>query len=88
MSIPNLHPNLLILPPGRTAGGLYAGASAGHGVGASAALGGDLNGDGVSAGAIGAESHAGGVSKKVVKVTGAQPQSVKTVNKKKIANWC
>ncbi len=65
---------------GRTSGGLYAGASAGHGVGASAAIGGDLNGDGVSGGGIGAESHAGGVSKKVVKVTGTQPQSVKTVN--------
>lgn len=64
---------------GRTAGGLYAGASAGHGVGASAALGGGLDANGMSLGGIGAESHAGGVSKKVVKVSGTQPESVKTV---------
>lgn len=59
---------------------MYAGASAGHGVGASAALGGGLDANGMSIGGIGAESHAGGVSKKVVKVSGTQPESVKTVN--------
>ncbi|KAJ6641290.1 hypothetical protein Bhyg_06226 [Pseudolycoriella hygida] len=64
---------------GRTAGGLYAGASAGNGVGASAALGGGLGAGGVGAGGIGAESHAGGVSRKVVKLTETQPESVKTV---------
>lgn len=52
---------------GRTAGGLYAGASAGHNVGASAALGGGLDGAG-GYGGSGAESHAGGISKKVVKL--------------------
>ncbi|KAG4067762.1 hypothetical protein HA402_005534 [Bradysia odoriphaga] len=64
---------------GRTAGGLYAGASAGHGVGASAAIGGGLDANGMSVGGIGAESHTGSVSKKVVKVTGTQPESIKTV---------
>lgn len=75
-SILNLQRKLLI--PGRTAGGLYAGASAGHGVGASAAIGGGL-GEGGGAGGIGAESHVGSVSKKVVKLTETQPESVKTV---------
>ncbi|XP_053688536.1 merozoite surface protein 2 [Sabethes cyaneus] len=51
----------------KTAGGAYAGASAGQGVGASAAIGGNLNGAG-GAGGTGAEAHAGGVSKKVVKL--------------------
>lgn len=59
---------------------MYAGASAGHGVGASAAIGGGLGADGGGAGGIGAESHAGGVSKKVVKLSGTQPETVKTVN--------
>lgn len=77
-SISNLHPELSI--PGRTAGGLYAGASAGHGVGASAAIGGGLDAGGVGAGGVGAESHVGSVSKKVVKLTETQPESVKTVN--------
>lgn len=61
----------------RTAGGLYAGATAGHGVGASAALGGGLNGEG-GAGGTGAEAHAGGISRKVVKLgqtNGAAPPS-------------
>lgn len=31
-------------------------------------------------GGIGAESHAGGISKKVVKLTETQPESVKKVN--------
>ncbi|XP_055529465.1 calpain small subunit 1 isoform X2 [Wyeomyia smithii] len=52
----------------KTAGGAYAGASAGHGVGASAAIGGGLGGEG-GAGGTGAEAHAGGVSKKVVKLS-------------------
>ncbi|XP_058169361.1 one cut domain family member 3 [Anopheles ziemanni] len=63
----------------RTAGGAYAGATAGHGVGASAAIGGGLDGAG-GAGGAGAESHAGGVSKKVVKLGqtnhGAPPTEV------------
>lgn len=61
----------------RTAGGLYAGATAGNGVGASAALGGGLNGEG-AAGGTGAEAHAGGFSRKVVKLSqtnGAAPPS-------------
>lgn len=61
----------------RTTGGLYAGATAGNGVGASAALGGGLDGEG-GAGGSGAEAHAGGVSKKVVKLSqtnGAHPPS-------------
>lgn len=52
---------------GRTAGGGYAGATAGHGVGASAAFGGGLDNVG-GAGGLGAEAHSGGVSKKVVKL--------------------
>lgn len=56
----------------RTAGGAYAGATAGHGVGASAAIGGGLDGAG-GAGGAGAESHAGGVSKKVVKLGQTNP---------------
>ncbi|XP_040155107.1 one cut domain family member 3 isoform X1 [Anopheles arabiensis] len=63
----------------RTAGGAYAGATAGHGVGASAAIGGGLDGAG-GAGGAGAESHAGGVSKKVVRLgqtnQGAPPTEV------------
>lgn len=61
----------------RTSGGLYAGATAGNGVGASAALGGGLNGEG-GAGGTGAEAHAGGFSRKVVKLSqtnGAAPPS-------------
>lgn len=61
----------------RTAGGLYAGATAGNGVGASAAVGGGLNGNG-GAGGTGAEAHAGGISRKVVKLgqtNGAAPPS-------------
>lgn len=63
----------------RTAGGAYAGATAGHGVGASAAIGGGLNGGG-AAGGVGAESHAAGLSRKVVKLGqtnhGAAPTEV------------
>lgn len=59
---------------------MYAGASAGHGVGASAAIGGGIGADGVGGGGVGAESHVGSVSKKVVKLTETQPESVKTVN--------
>lgn len=61
----------------RTAGGGYAGATAGNGVGASAAFGGGLDNAG-GAGGLGAEAHAGGVSKKVVKIgqtNGAAPPS-------------
>lgn len=77
-SISNFTPETSTIS-GRTAGGLYAGASAGHGVGASAAIGGGLDGSGLGAGGIGAESHAGGVSKKVVKLSETQPESVKTI---------
>lgn len=61
--------------PGQTKGGLYAGASAGYGVGASAALGGNVNEAG-AAGGSGAEAHARGVSTKTVKLsqTPHQPQ--------------
>lgn len=61
----------------RTAGGGYAGATAGNGVGASAAFGGGLDNAG-GAGGLGAEAHAPGVSKKVVKIgqtNGAAPAS-------------
>lgn len=61
----------------RTAGGGYAGATAGNGVGASAAFGGGLDNAG-GAGGLGAEAHAGGISKKVVKIgqtNGAAPPS-------------
>lgn len=61
----------------RTSGGAYAGATAGHGVGASAAIGGGLN-DAGGAGGTGAEAHAGGYSRKVVKLSqtnGAAPPS-------------
>ncbi|XP_062544544.1 merozoite surface protein 2 isoform X1 [Armigeres subalbatus] len=51
----------------RTSGGGYAGATAGHGVGASAAFGGTLNNEG-SAGGLGAESHVPGTSNKVVEI--------------------
>lgn len=64
---------------GRTAGGAYAGATAGNGVGASAAIGGGLDGEG-GYGGSGAEAHAAGVSKKVVKLSQAEiaqpPQTV------------
>lgn len=61
----------------RSAGGGYAGATAGNGVGASAAFGGGLNNAG-GAGGLGAEAHAPGTSKKVVKLgqtNGAAPPS-------------
>ncbi|KXJ83176.1 hypothetical protein RP20_CCG008416 [Aedes albopictus] len=61
----------------RSAGGGYAGATAGNGVGASAAFGGGLNNAG-GAGGLGAEAHALGTSKKVVKLgqtNGAAPPS-------------
>lgn len=61
----------------RSAGGGYAGATAGNGVGASAAFGGGLNNAG-GAGGLGAEAHAPGTSKKVVKIgqtNGAAPPS-------------
>lgn len=63
---------------GRTSGGAYAGASAGSGVGASAAIGGGLDSTG-SQGGVGAESHAGGVSKSVVKVAESSPAVVNKV---------
>lgn len=60
---------------GQTRGGLYAGASGGYGVGASAALGGNVDENG-AAGGSGAEAHARGVSTKTVKLsqTPQQPQ--------------
>lgn len=51
-------------PLGNTAGGLYAGATAGQGIDASASLGGDVN-SGFGSGQ--AQASAGGVSKSVVK---------------------
>lgn len=53
---------------GQTKGGLYAGASAGYGVGASAALGGNVDETG-AAGGSGAEAHARGLSTKTVKLS-------------------
>lgn len=66
---------------GQTKGGAYAGASAGYGVGASAALGGNVDGVGASGG-LGSEAHAGGVSKKTVKLsqTPQHPHQQDTVN--------
>ncbi|XP_059612927.1 uncharacterized protein LOC132259351 [Phlebotomus argentipes] len=62
---------------GQTAGGLFAGASAGHGVGATAALAGGADASGVLSGGGVAEAHSAGVQKSVVKV--AEPQPVVTV---------
>ncbi|XP_001663090.2 uncharacterized protein LOC5576988 isoform X1 [Aedes aegypti] len=65
----------------RSAGGGYAGATAGSGVGTSAAFGGSLNNAG-SAGGLGAEAHAPGTSKKVVKIgqtNGGAPPSETTL---------
>lgn len=58
---------------GNTAGGLYAGATAGQGIGASASLGGDVN-SGFGSGQ--AQASAGGVSKSVVKTvsTNVEPE--------------
>lgn len=50
---------------GNAKGGGYAGASAGYGVGASAAIGGKVDEHG-SAGGEGSEAHAGGISTKTV----------------------
>lgn len=55
------HFKFIFVHSGRTAGGAYAGASAGGGVGASASLGGEVG----NHGGLGAEAHAGGVSKSV-----------------------
>uniref|UniRef100_A0A1B0DA47 Uncharacterized protein n=1 Tax=Phlebotomus papatasi TaxID=29031 RepID=A0A1B0DA47_PHLPP len=65
---------------GRTAGGLYAGASAGHGVGASAALAGNVEADGGGAGGSVAEAHATGLQKTVVQTVESQPPQVVTVD--------
>lgn len=73
----------LSLWTGRTAGGAYAGASAGYGVGASAAIGGGLDDNGGHGGS-GAEAHAGGISKKVVKLTqteGGPGQTVSSIQR-------
>lgn len=69
--------NCLIYLTGQTKGGLYAGASAGYGVGASAALGGNVDESG-GAGGLGSEAHAGGISTKTVKLsqTPQQPYQV------------
>lgn len=53
---------------GRTAGGAYAGATSGHGAGASAAIGGSTDSEYGSTGGQHAESHAFGKSKSVVKL--------------------
>uniref|UniRef100_A0A6B2E8T1 Putative glycine-rich cell wall structural protein 1 n=1 Tax=Phlebotomus kandelakii TaxID=1109342 RepID=A0A6B2E8T1_9DIPT len=63
---------------GRTSGGLFAGATAGHGVGATAALAGGVEAEGGVAGGSLTEAHAGGVSKSVVKVVEPQPPLVTT----------
>lgn len=62
---------------GRSRGGAFAGASAGYGVGASAALGGNVDEYG-GAGGLGSEAHARGISTKTVKLsqTPQQPQQV------------
>lgn len=58
---------LLINYLANTRGGLFAGATAGSGVGASASLAGDTN-NGVGSFGVGqAEAHAGGVQKEVIK---------------------
>lgn len=74
-----MHPHKLIAD-GRTAGGLYAGASAGHGVGASAALAGNVEADGGGAGGSIAEAHATGLQKSVVQTVESQPPQVVTVD--------
>ena len=73
----NYFQTYLITLSGLTKGGLYAGATGGYGVGASAALGGNVDGSGASGGS-GAEAHAGGVSTKTVKLsqTPQYPQQV------------
>lgn len=53
---------------GRTAGGAYAGATAGHGTGASVAIGGAADGETGAAGGKHAEAHAFGKSKSVVQL--------------------
>lgn len=53
---------------GRARGGAYAGASAGYGVGSSAAIGGDTDEFGARGG-IGSEAHANGISTKTVKLS-------------------
>lgn len=53
---------------GRTVGGAYAGATAGHGTGASAAIGGSVDGENGAVGGQHAESHSFGKSKSVVKL--------------------
>lgn len=55
-----------LIPLANSRGGLFAGASAGDGVGASASLAGDVN-NGGSFGVGDAEAHAGGISKGVIK---------------------
>lgn len=61
------------LTGGRLGGGLFAGATAGNGVGASASLSGALDGAGAGVGGAHAESHAGGFSKSVVKLSELVP---------------
>lgn len=65
---------------GRMAGGAYAGATAGNGVGASAAIGGNYDNEGGHGGS-GAEAHANGITRKVVRLTqaenGVAPQTVR-----------
>lgn len=64
---PNFENNVNKLPfLANTRGGLFAGATAGSGVGASASLAGDLQ-NGGSFGVGQAEAHAGGVQKEVIK---------------------
>lgn len=73
----NYFQKYLISLSGLTKGGLYAGATGGYGVGASAALGGNVDGSGAYGGS-GAEAHAGGISTKTVKLsqTPQYPQQV------------
>lgn len=60
---------------------MFIGASAGYGVGASAALGGNVDGVGASGG-LGSEAHARGVSTKTVKLsqTPQHPHQVSIVD--------
>lgn len=69
----------LALCVGRSAGGAYAGASAGYGVGASAAIGGGLDDNGGHGGS-GAEAHANGISKRVVKLSQTEGGPTQTVS--------
>ncbi|CRL02469.1 CLUMA_CG015187, isoform D [Clunio marinus] len=62
-------------------GGAFAGASAGYGAGASAALGGKVDEYG-GAGGLGSEAHAGGISTKTVKLSQTPQQPVAVIDQR------